>query len=105
MADTATEFDALLGIIDDEAKELRGLNPEHELLRFLNPILGSAEWPEEIHAEFLARFDPEDKLTVVKVRVAYLVAIRRALGRVPEVQPVATPAPPDSDIAAEDIPF
>lgn len=79
----ATEFDALLNIINSDAEELAIIDSKHELLRFLDPVLGKADWQEELHAEFLERFDPDEKLSVVKIRVAYSVEIRRALGRIP----------------------
>jgi hypothetical protein len=110
MADSGTEFDALLEIIADEATELHTINPDHELLRFLDPVLYKAEWDKELHEEFLNRFDPQEKLKVVRIRATYCAAIREALGRIPPKVTSGRTIPlqrelPETEDPEEEIPF
>ncbi len=105
MTDSAADIDALFNILEREIQELRELSPEHELLKFAGPVLENEDWITEVHLDFLNRFNPTGQASWARQRRNYLVEIRRALGRIPDVQPAATSAPPDSQIEQEDIPF
>ena len=104
MADMATDIDAMFSILERDIQELQTVDPKHELLKFAGAILETEDWVTEIHLDSLNRFNPTGNASWVKQRTSYLVAIRRALGKVPDVAPVA-PEQPDSETEEEDIPF
>lgn len=112
MTDFASDYEALFRLIETEGNELKGVDPEHEILQFFEPILQNEKWGEQRGQAFLERFDPNEDKTVVGLRVAYYKALRVANGK-PEIDTpklAPKPKPPTAlDLLLEefdnDIPF
>ena len=104
MTDFASDYDALFDLTRREIEALRQHDPEHELLKFVGPVFETEHWETEIEQAFFTLFNPTGRLSWVKMLIAYLVAIRQALGRIPEEQPM-TPGEPADTTPGEPVPF
>lgn len=71
----ASDVDALFDLIEAEAKKLRETNPDHELLEFIGPVMGTEQWTTKVGEKFLTMFDTDGKKTVITIRVAYYQAL------------------------------
>lgn len=78
MSIPANDVEALFDLIEAAAKTLREKNPKHELLKFVDSVLTTTPWTQELGEEFLKKFDPGSKMTVVTIRVAYYQALKAA---------------------------
>lgn len=79
MTDLASDVDSLYDLIEDLANELREQNPDHDLLQFCGPVLRKENWSEEGLDTYLARFAPDDKMTIMHATINYFIALKGAL--------------------------
>ena len=81
MTGLAADLDALARMIDDAIDELRKKDPEHELLKFAEPVQNERRFTDDEWVEYVGLFAKEEGTTVMQSELNYLFALEVALGK------------------------
>ncbi len=81
MGDLASDVIATYDLIEQAANKLRKMDPGHKLLKFARPVLEKERWTQELWTEYLEEFATNEKTTIFRAMINYLLALEKALGK------------------------